>query len=602
VNAASGSTPATGAASHTVLGWSIDDHLAARRDGLSATDAVRLVLDALDALDAPAVLIGAPLADLALAQARLLDEIDPSSLPLHGVPFVVKDNIDVGGVPTTCACPSSSYVPAADAAVVARLRAAGAIPVAKVNLDQFATGLVGTRSPYGTPRNPIDEALVPGGSSSGSAVTVALGLVPFSLGTDTAGSGRVPAAMCRIVGLKPTVGRLPTTGVVPAVRRIDCVSVFARSVADARVVASIAAGPDDTDDYARAPAEPGRQVRRLACAAPASLGLDAAATAAYEAAVSALRPLVVEVVEVDVTGLLAAGAMLYGASFVAERTAAVGARLLQASEAGDADPVVASIVGSGSSRTATDAYRDEYRLAHHRAVIRALWHDVDALVLPTTPGVATLDDVAADPVGANARLGTFTTFTNLLDCAAIAVPLGERTDARPSGVQLIGPAWSDDALADLGAAALGERSDTSALRPGEVALAVVGAHLSGMALNHQLTSRGARLLRVTETAPAYRLFALAGTVPPKPGLRRIGVDADAGASIIVEVWALAPSAFASFVDEVPAPLGIGTVELSDGSRVNGFICEPAGFDSAIDITEHGGWRAYMRVLSEGARP
>ncbi len=600
MNTGPGETPATSA--RPVLGWSIDEHLAARRDGLSAVAATQLVLDALASLDDPAVVIGAPLAELALAQAQLLDAVDHSSLPLHGVPFVVKDNIDVGGVPTTCACPSSSFVPVADATVVARLRAAGAIPVAKVNLDQFATGLVGTRSPYGTPRNPLDAELVPGGSSSGSAVAVALGLVPFSLGTDTAGSGRVPAAMCRIVGLKPTVGRLPTTGVVPAVRRIDCVSVFARTVADARLVAALAAGPDDADDYARAPGEPGRQVRRLACAAPSALGLDAAATAAYEAAVSMLRPLVDELVEIDVSELLAAGAMLYGASFVAERTAAIGDRSARAVEAGDADPVVASIVGAGSSRTAIDAYRDEYRLAHHRAAMRAVWRDVDALVLPTTPGVATLADIAADPVGANARLGTFTTFTNLLDCAAIAVPLGERADARPSGVQLIGPAWSDDALADLAATALGETPHTATLRPGELALAVVGAHLSGMALNHQLTGRGARLLTVTETAPVYRLYALAGTVPPKPGLRRAGPDDGAGASIIVEVWALAPGAFASFVDEVPPPLGIGTVELADGSFVNGFICEPAGFVGATDITDHGGWRAYVRSKAEGAQP
>ncbi len=596
MNAAPG---AAGAGS--VLGWSVDDHLAARRAGLSAVAATQLVLDALAALDDPAVVIGAPLADLALAQAQQLDTIDAETLPLHGVPFVVKDNIDVGGVPTTCACPSSSFVPEADATVVARLRAAGAVPVAKVNLDQFATGLVGTRSPYGTPRNPLDPALVPGGSSSGSGVAVALGLVPFSLGTDTAGSGRVPAAMCRIVGLKPTVGRLPTTGVVPAVRRIDCVSMFARTVADARLVATLAAGPDGIDDYARTAGEPGRRARRLACASAAALGLDAAAAAAYEQAVDALRPLVDEVVEIDVDELLAAGAMLYGATFVAERTAAIGAQLARANAAGDADPVVASIVGAAGARTAVDAYNDEYRLAHHRSAMRAIWRDVDALVLPTTPGVATLADVAADPVGANARLGRFTTFTNLLDCAAVAVPLGDRPDTKPSGVQLLGPAWSDDALADLASAALGETPDPSVLRAGELALAVVGAHLSGMALNHQLTSRGARRLRVTETAPAYRLYALAGTVPPKPGLRRTA-DGDGGASIIVEVWALAPSAFAAFVDEVPAPLGIGTVELVDGSRVNGFICEPAGFDGATDITEFGGWRAYIRSKNEGAQP
>ncbi len=578
-----------------ILNWTIADHRRARASGVSARSVVDATLVAFEELDDASIVIGPTLAAFARSEADRLDREDASGFPLHGIPFVVKDNIDVAGVPTTCACPSFAYTPTADALAVARLRAAGAIPVAKTNLDQFATGLVGTRSPYGTPRNPRHPQLVPGGSSSGSAVAVARGLVPFALGTDTAGSGRVPAAMCGIVGVKPTVGRLPSLGVVPAVRRLDCVSTFARRVDDARLIADLASGPDPDDSSTRQPAEALCAIRRVGVARRSDLTplLEPGALVAYDDAIDGLRRLGLDIVEVDIEGFLATGALLYGGALVAERTAAVGPHI--ASGATDLDPTVRAIVTGGATKSAVEAYETEYRLIEHRARFAPMWSVVDALVLPTTPGVATPADVAADPVGANARLGTFTTAANLLDLAVVCVPVGARPDGLPSGVQVIGPAWSDAALCDVAAALMSEPVDTTSPRGGEQTVVVVGAHLSGMALHHQLSSRDARLVRATTTAAKYRLFALAGTVPPKPGLRR--TNGDDGVAIVVEVWALAPSRFASFVADIPPPLGIGKVELADGSWHSGFVCEPLGFEGATDITSFGGWRAYIATMT-----
>lgn len=579
---------------HDVTGWSLEAHRAARRDGITVSAVVEATLAALGSLDDPAVVIGGVLGESARAQAAALDAAEVAG-PLHGVPFVVKDNIDVAGATTTAGCPSYGYAATADATVVARLRAAGAIPVAKVNLDQFATGLVGTRSPYGTPRNPIDPALVPGGSSSGSAVAVALGLVPFSLGTDTAGSGRVPAAFCGVVGFKPTIGRLPTTGIVPAVRRIDCASVFARSVAEARAVVDAAAGLHRADPWSRPPQTGPGVVRTIGVPSRlASLGLDRRAAEAFAAAVTAAEQAGFALREFDLSPFLDAGRLLYGGPIVAERWASVGTFL--ASDPPGTDPTVARIISGGMRPSAVDAYRAEYRLAHLRAVTGEVWSDLDAIVLPTTPGPVTVAEVAADPVGVNERLGTFTTFVNLLDLAALAVP--SPGAGAPYGIQLVGPAWSDDALADAAAVLLGETPEAPRVRPGEVALAVVGAHLTGMPLNHQLTSRGARLLHTRRTAATYRLFALEGTVPPKPGLARV---AEGGAAIEIEVWALGERAFGSFVAEVPAPLGIGSLELDDGTWCKGFVCEPWALAEATDITGFGGWRAYRASVAGGAR-
>ena len=578
----------------SVLGWSIGDHLQARRDGLSAVDAITAVLALLHALDDPAVLVGGPLDEVALAAAHAVDQVPAGDRPLHGVPFIIKDNIDVAGAVTTCACPGVARLASEDAAIVARLRAAGAIPVGKANLDQFATGLVGTRSPYGTPRNPRWAGLVPGGSSSGSAVAVARGLVPFALGTDTAGSGRVPAAMCGIIGLKPTVGRLSSLGVVPAVRRIDCPTLFARSVGDARLAADLASGRVERDPYSRSPAEAVRCVRTvgvLADDAAVLAAMDPEARVAYGRAVSRAREVGLETVPIDIEPFLAAGALLYGGAFVAERTAAVGEAMSSFTSPADGiDPVVRTIVLGGLTKTAVDAYNSEYRLAELRVATLPVWERVDALLLPTVPGPATLESVAREPIARNAWLGTFTTFANLLDLAAIAVPVGHRDDGLPAGVQVLGPAWSDDALADAAVLLLGENADATVARDGELQLVVVGAHLRGMALNGQLASRGARFVRATTTSPRYRLHALAATVPPKPGLERVNAG---GAAIDVEVWALGAAAFASFVQDVPPPLAIGSVELADGEWRKGFVCEPCGLADATDITAFGGWRAFV---------
>jgi allophanate hydrolase len=589
-----GQTPLPTAAE--IMTWTIADHLDARRKGVPATHVITVVIDEFAGVDDRAILIGLPFKTQALEVARLLDAQSIDDFPLHGIPFVVKDNIDVADTPTTCGCPSYAYIAEQDAEIVARLRAAGAIPVGKANLDQFATGLVGTRSPYGTPRNPIDPLLVPGGSSAGSAVAVARGLVPFALGTDTAGSGRVPAAMCEIVGLKPTVGRFPSRGMVPAVRRIDCPTVFARTVADARVVAGVAAGFDPSDAYSRRPAYAGFAVHRIGV--PRDRGrlaelMEPEALRAYEQSVAEAAkhwP----IIEVDLEPFLLAGQLLYGGSYVAERTAAVGEFIARGSE--DLDPTVAAIINGGNAHTAIQAYRTEYRLAEFRTQTAPTWETVDALLLPTIPGVASLADVAADPIGANARLGTFTTFANLLDLACIAIPTPRRDDGRPFGVQFLGPAWTDEALADAAETLLGQAPVDSDFqtRDGERTIVVVGAHLRGMPLNHQLTSRGARFLGSTTTAPTYELFALDGTVPPKPGLRRA---ANGGTAIEVELWALCTAAFGSFVCEIPPPLGIGSVELANGSWHKGFICEPQGFDQAANITSFAGWRAYRASVT-----
>lgn len=556
--------------------------------GQTVADVVRRALDLLDGAGAPAVLIGEPTASLALADAVRLADQDPSALPLYGVPFVVKDNIDVGGVPTTAGCPSAATVPDRDATVVARLRAAGAIVVGKGNLDQFATGLVGTRSPYGTPRNTIDAALVPGGSSSGSAVAVACGAVAFALGTDTAGSGRVPAALNRIVGVKPTRGALSTAGVVPAVRRMDCVSVFAATVTDGALVAAIASGHDPADPYSRvrpvgAPSRPVRVVGIPEGWERVDV-LSEAAAAAFRADLAALAAAGVELRSVDPAPLFDAGRLLYGGPLLAERFVAVG-HLLDGRA--DLDPTVASIIARGEHATAADAYRAEYRLAALRAGMDDVWSAVDAIATPAIPFAPTLAQVAADPSGVNEALGRFSTFVNLLDMAALVLP--SAADG-PFALQLIGPAWSDESLATFAADLAGEQGPP--MPSTGFPVVVVGAHLRGQPLNHQLLEAGARFVHATTTAPAYRLHALTGTVPPKPGLERVG---QGGAAIEVEVWDLPLYRAGEFVARVPPPLCIGSVELADGSWHHGFLCEPHALRAAEDITAFGGWRAYLNA-------
>lgn len=531
-----------------------------------------------------AVWIHRPSLDELLASAP-----NDEKLPLFGQTFAVKDNIDVAGWPTTAACPEFSYVAKEDAAIVARLRALGAVPIGKTNLDQFATGLNGTRSPYGIPRSVFSAAHISGGSSSGSAVAVAAGLCSFSLGTDTAGSGRVPAAFNNLVGLKPTRGVLSTRGVVPACRSLDCVSIFARTVGEAQRVFAAAREFDPGDPFSRRwKAEPllGRRI-----GVPRSEQLDFCGDeemrTLHEKATQRAAEIGCELVEFDYGPFRDAARLLYAGPWVAERTAAVGDFLMANPGAGH--PVVREIVLGGAKHSAVDAFRARYELERLRQLAWTEWTKMDAMMLPTAPTIFTVEQMLADPIRLNSQLGTYTNFVNLLDLCALAVPAGFRGDGLPLGVTFIAPAFTDDALAQLGAAFLGEATLT--VTPAHVDLSVVGAHLSGQPLNRQLTSRDARLVKTCRTASDYRLYALANTVPPKPGLVRTpGFN---GLGIETEVWRLSYAAFGEFVAEVPAPMGIGNVTLDDGSTVKGFLCEVAALDGARDITNFGGWRAFL---------
>jgi allophanate hydrolase len=539
----------------------------------------------------------------ALAEAEALGR--PDGRALWGVPFVVKDNIDVAGMPTTAACPDLSYVAAEDAFVVARLRAAGAIVLGKANLDQFATGLVGVRTPGPAPRNAIDPALVPGGSSSGSAVAVARGIAAFSLGTDTAGSGRVPAALNALVGLKPTVGTVSAAGMIPACRTLDTISIFAHGVADAWAVYEAAAAVDPADAYSREAATGplvSAQVLRIGVPDTASLRTfgDKLQEADFRATVERLRIAGATVVEIDFTPFYAVAAMLYEGAWVAERVAAVGARLTEAPET--LHPVTRAILEPGLRLTAVDAFRGFYRLQELRDACLAAMAGVEVLCVPTIPSFVTLDEIMADPIGPNARLGTFTNFVNLLDLCGIAVPTGNRADGRPGSVTILARAGRDALAASVGAGIeAGRMGATGWTRPAradlpkvaapdEIALAVCGAHMSGLPLNRELTRLGARLIRTCRTAPEYRLHALAGGPPRRPGLVR---DAGNGTAIAVEVWGLPRAEFGRFMAGVPSPLAIGTVRLEDGSAVNGFLCETAGLAGAVDISSLGGWRTWL---------
>jgi allophanate hydrolase len=545
----------------------------------------------------------------ALAEARALIGA-ATDRPLYGVPVAVKDNIDVRGLPTTAACPAFSYEPAADATAVARLRAAGAIVIGKTNLDQFATGLVGVRSPYGVPGNPFDPALIPGGSSSGSGVAVGAGLVPIALGTDTAGSGRVPAALNNIVGLKPSLGLVSTKGVVPACRTLDCVSVFALTIDDAALALAAIAGPDAGDPYSRA------RTFGSVGAMPSGVRIgvplkgqrvffgDGKAAHAYDEALARLGKLGAVISEIDIEPFYETARLLYEGPWLAERYLTIRSMLASSPEA--IHPVTRAITLEGARPTAADAFAAFYKLEELRRVRDHVFRTTDALALPTMPTVYTVEQVLADPLQLNSRLGTYTNFVNLLDLCGLAVPATMRPDGVPSGITLLAPAGNDAALAAIGRVfhadtglplgatkrAQPPLADVSAA-PGkdEIALAVVGAHLSGMPLNGELRALNARLLSETTTTADYRLFALPGTNPPKPGMLRVA-DGE-GTALVVEVWALSAEAFGRFVAAVPPPLSIGTVRLANGGNAKGFLVEARAVEGARDISSFGGWRAYM---------
>ncbi len=551
--------------------------------------------------------LAVPLVDAALTATS-------APKPLAGLRFAVKDNVDVVGLTTTAGCPSFAFDADASAQVVQRLLQDGAALFGKTNLDQFACGLNGTRSPYGAVPNAFNPAYVSGGSSSGSAYVVASGQVDFSLGTDTAGSGRVPAGLNNIVGLKPSRGLVSTRGVLPAAQSVDCVSIFACTVAKAVQVLESAMAHDPLDAYSR-------QLTLASEAFPVSFKFgvpdqleffgDTLAEAAFGEAVLRLQGMGGTAVELDFAPFKQAAQLLYGSALVAERYAAIRP-FFDKHEAEVIEPV-RSIIAEGRQYSAADLFdaQTQLKLLGQRA--DALWHGLDLLVVPTAPTHYSVASMLQIPVELNRRLGEYTNFVNLLDYAALSVPSAMRSDGLPFGITLIGRCGSDWQLAELGQryhhltgltqGATGVplpapqpiKGLTAKPRAqGRVRVAVVGAHLSGMPLNSQLTERGATLVRVTSTAADYRLYALPGTTPPKPGLLRVAVGQ--GSAIALEVWDMPLQHYGSFVAMIPAPLGIGTLTLADGSSVQGFVCDAEALRDAKDITHLGGWRAYIASL------
>jgi allophanate hydrolase len=521
---------------------------------------------------------GVWISTVAEADLRARAATVPADLPLSGLTFAVKDNIDVAGLPTTAACPDYAYLPRETAPVVQRLLDAGALLVGKTNLDQFATGLTGARSPYGTPESVFGGGLISGGSSSGSAVAVAAGLVDFALGTDTAGSGRVPAALNGIVGIKPTRGLLSTLGVVPACRSLDCVSIFAADVGRAAAVLRVARGLAAGDPWGRTGSRPLRDPAEARVITAGSL--DFFGDTGQEKAFAAGLGLFTGVREIDIAPLLEAGDLLYRGPWVAERLADLGDFL-----DGHPDsvlPITRRVLETGRNFTAADAWRGVHRLRELQAWTDRLWDTADVLVLPTIATTYTHAEIAADPIGRNLELGRYTQFANLLDLAAVTIPNGFTADGRPASLTLFGPAFSDESLALL--------AETITRAGDLMTIAVVGLHLSGEPRNHELTERRATLVGAARTAPCYRLYRLPSGVP---GL----VRDDTGGAIDIELWQLPATAVGSLLAGIPAPLSLGRIALADGTEATGFLCEAYAVGAAQDITAGGGWRAH-RSASE----
>jgi allophanate hydrolase len=610
------------------------------RGDLTPTVLVEEIWRRCEAHNDPALWIHRLSLDELKAHARRVEARGPAAQPLYGVPFAIKDNIDLAGVPTTAACREFAYTPAESALVVQQLLDAGAIPIGKTNLDQFATGLVGTRSPYGTPRNPFNSAFIPGGSSSGSAVAVAADLCSFALGTDTAGSGRVPAAFNNLVGLKPTRGLLSTLGVVPACRSLDCVSIFSRNCEDAAEILAAASAnaerrtlnaerrisdtPDSVSSLQRSAFDV--QSSELAPNAPLRVGIpraaqlnffgNADAAELFSKAVAHWRQLGACIVEIDFAPFVETARLLYEGPWVAERYAAIGGFFEKNPDA--LHPVTRRIIERAKSITAVAVFEGFYKLEELRRKAEPVWQEIDVLLTPTAGTIYTVAEIEADPVRLNSNLGYYTNYVNLLDLCAVAIPAGFLPNGLPWGVTLAAPAGQDERLLLLAAGQQpnAERRtlnverrtgdyDPSSLRRSTfdvrrsalIRLAVCGAHLSGLPLNPQLVQLGARLVRATRTAPYYQLYALPGTTPPKPGLVRVK---NGGASIEVEVWELPADAYGRFVAAIPAPLGIGTLALENGESVQGFLCETHAVEGARNITSFGGWRSFL--ASPGSKP
>ena len=581
---------------------------AAYAAGLSPEEVIEQVYARIEAVGDPHIFLC--LFDKAelLAQARALGDYDPAR-PLWGVPFAIKDNIDAAGKPTTAACPAFAYEAGEDAFVVKRLREAGALLIGKTNLDQFATGLVGVRTPYGAPLNALDPEIVPGGSSGGSGVAVGHGIVSFALGTDTAGSGRVPAALNNIVGVKPTLGTLSASGLVPACRTLDTISVFALTVEDGFAAYAAAAGHDPADAWSR-----DIPVGGLAAPVPARLGVpdaasirffgDTAQAASFREGLEVMKAFGCEIVELDFTPFYDVAEMLYYGAWVAERYAAIEEMMTEQPDA--VFPVTRQIIGAAEKLSAADAFKGIYRLKELIRQAEPLLKGIDSLCVPTIPTFYTVADLQADPVTPNSNLGTYTNFVNLMDMCGIAVPAPARSDGRPGSLTFLAPAGQDAMVAGLATVieAAGTRTlggtgwarpapdlPTRAGAPGMIDIAVCGAHMDGLPLNHTLTDRGATLLARARTAPDYSFYALPGEGVARPGLIRRGEGQ--GASVALEIWRMPETAFGSFMQTIPAPLGIGTIRLEDGSTVQGFLCETAATEGATDISHLADWRRYM---------
>jgi allophanate hydrolase len=592
----------------TQLPFTLEALQKAYANGVSPVDVIDEIFARLAAVNDPGIFIHLRDHDSLRTEAEALGPYDPSK-PLWGIPYAAKDNIDVAGIETTAGCPAYAYTPDADAFVIAKLRAAGALMIGKTNLDQFATGLVGVRTPYGAPLNSVDPDIVPGGSSGGSGVIVGHGIVTFALGTDTAGSGRVPAALNNIVGLKPTLGALSARGVVPACRTLDTVSIFALTVDDAYAVFAAARGFDPADAYSK----PMQHARLTAPEAPLKIGVPDAATIeffgddiqkeAFDRDVAALAASGAQITYLDFTPLYAIAQMLYEGAWVAERYTVIDALLATNPDA--IHPVTRKIISHAESMSAADAFKGIYRLAELKRAAEPMLDGLDMLCVPTIPTFYSVADLEADPVTPNSNFGTYTNFVNLFDMCGIAVPTAPRSDGRPGSVTLLAGAGKD---ANIAAVARGFEAGCPRNMGGtahpvpvpaplpdavsdRIALAVCGAHMSGLPLNWQLTDLGGVFLRKAQSSADYKFYALAGGPPDRPGMVRC--DGPGTKTVALEIWSLPKSSFGIFMAGIPAPLGIGTIELSDGSFVKGFICESSGTKGATDITDLGDWRVYL---------
>lgn len=593
-----------------VTSLDIQSLLSGYRDGaFTPADVMDEVLSRVEAAEDKKVWITRLTREQVMTYVEALNEASPETHPLYGIPFAIKDNIDLKGIPTTAACAEYEYIPEKSAHVVAQLIEAGAIPIGKTNLDQFATGLVGVRSPYGACRNSFDPEYISGGSSSGSAVSVATGLVSFSLGTDTAGSGRVPAAFNNLVGLKPSKGLLSTRGVVPACRSLDVVSIFALSTLDAERVFKVAADYDAADAYARPMQTPilsyGIPGEGFRFGVPKEEQLeffdDAESHALYTASIARLEAMGGEAVEIDFAPFLEAARLLYEGPWVSERYVAIEDLITSNPDA--LLEVTRTIIGGGAEPTAASGFKAQYRLAELRRKSEAVWQEVGFILTPTAGTIYRIDEVEADPIQLNSNLGYYTNFMNLLDLSALAVPAGFRDDGLPNGVTLFAPAFYDRELLGIGAqlhrqlggnmgatgVPLPELTPAPGTATGYLPVAVCGAHMEGLPLNYQLTDRGGRLLERTTTSANYRLFLLPGGPPQRPGMIR---DLEGGC-IEVEVWELPAVNMGDFLNQIPAPLGLGRVQLADGSNVPGFLCEGYAVAHAQELTAYGSWRKFI---------